>query len=195
MDLKRAAEKTILSYPDEWTHVYTDGSAEEGTRNAGWGVWMEEPNGKTKELYGACGDNSTNYDAEISAMQKALEDLSERFEDSSSFSNVVLFTDSLSALQAMESGDLHDALMEVLQSAEKLQAKYPIRLVLQWIPGHTDIPGNDKADMLAKKGAQTTQPNKPITLQTAKQKVKQAYKKSGWISGQVGRLQEKSLHI
>ena len=190
MDLKRAAEKTILSYPDEWTHVYTDGSAEEGTRNAGWGVWMEEPNGKTKELYGACGDNSTNYDAEILAMQKALEDLSERFEDSSSFSNVVLFTDSLSALQAMESGDLHDALMEVLQSAEKLQAKYPIRLVLQWIPGHTDIPGNDKADMLAKKGAQTTQPNKPITLQTAKQKVKQAYKKEWmdiWTSGPTAR--------
>ena len=123
-------------------------------------------------------------------MQKALEDLSERFEDSSSFSNVVLFTDSLSALQAMESGDLHDALMEVLQSAEKLQAKYPIRLVLQWIPGHTDIPGNDKADMLAKKGAQTTQPNKPITLQTAKQKVKQAYKKEWmdiWTSGSTAR--------
>ena len=55
MDLKRAAEKTILSYPDEWTHVYTDGSAEEGTKNAGWGVWIRAPTGKTEELFDACG--------------------------------------------------------------------------------------------------------------------------------------------
>ena len=44
--------------------------------------------------------------------------------------------------------------------------------------------------MLAKKGAQTTQPKKPITLQTAKQKVKQAYKKEwmdNWTIGSTAR--------
>ena len=151
MDLKRAAEKTVLSYPEEWTHVYTDGSAEEGTRNACWGVWIKEPDGKTKELFGACGDNSTNYDAEISAMQNALDDLQETFDENrGKATNVVLFTDSMSALQAMESGDLNDALTEVLQTVEKLQSKCQIRLTLQWIPGHTDIQGNEKTCPLRK---------------------------------------------
>merc|ERR1712112_35225 len=109
MDLKRAAEKTTVELVifEEWTHIYTDGSAEEGTRNAGWGVWIEEPDGKTKELFGACGDNSTNYDGEISAMQHALDDLQETLEENSSkATDVVLFTDSMSAFQTMESGDL-----------------------------------------------------------------------------------------
>ena len=191
MDLKRAAEKTILSYPEEWTHIYTDGSAEEGTRNAGWGVWIKEPDGKTKELFGACGDNSTNYDAEISAMQHALDDLQEKFEENrGKATDAVLFTDSMSALQAMESGDLNDALTKVLQSVEKLQSKYPIRLTLQWIPGHTGIQGNEKADMLAKKGSQTTQPQNPTTLQAVKQKIKQAYRKEwmdNWTNGSTAR--------
>ena len=29
--LHNAAQKTVLSYPETWTHVYTDGSAEEAT--------------------------------------------------------------------------------------------------------------------------------------------------------------------
>ena len=53
LTLKTAAEKTILNYPENWTHVYTDGSADEATKNAGWGVWIQKPNGVNEELYDA----------------------------------------------------------------------------------------------------------------------------------------------
>ena len=191
MELKKAAEKTTLSYPDEWIHIYTDGSAEEGTKNAGWGVWVKEPNGKTRDLFGACGDSCTNYDAEISALQHALDDQLRRFEEDPPTANsVVVFTDSLSALQAMEEGDLNDELSKVLHTAEKLRSTHQMKLVLQWIPGHTGIYGNERADILAKKGSQTTQPSKPVTLQTAKQKMNQTYKRewmNNWASGSTAR--------
>ena len=191
MELKKAAEKTTLSYPDEWTHIYTDGSAEEGTKNAGWGLWVKEPNGKTRDLFGACGDSCSNYDAEIFAMQHALDDQLRRFEENTpTATGVVVFTDSMSALQAMEEGDLNDELSKVLHTAEKLRSTYQVKLVLQWIPGHTGIYGNEKADMLAKQGSRTTQPSKPITLQTAKQKMKQTYRRewmNDWAGGSTAR--------
>ena len=65
-----------------------------------------------------------------------------------------------------------------------------MKLVLQWIPGHTGIYGNEKADILAKKGSQTPQPIKPITLQTAKQRIKQTYRREwmdNWTSGSTAR--------
>ena len=35
------------TYPkEEWTHVYTDGSAEEATRNGGGGIFLKLTNGK-----------------------------------------------------------------------------------------------------------------------------------------------------
>ena len=191
IDLKRAAEKTIMSYPDEWTHVYTDGSAEDGTKNAGWGVWIREPTGITEELFDACGANSSNYEAENVAIQKALEHLDKRFEENpSSAKNIVLFTDSMSALQNMESGDLDEETSKILDVAEKFKTTHLVGLVLQWIPGHTDIYGNEKADTLAKKGTQATQPTKPISLQSTKQIIKQAYRKKwmeDWASGSTGR--------
>ena len=35
------AKKTIVIYPEEWIHVYTDGSAFKGIMNAGFGSRVE----------------------------------------------------------------------------------------------------------------------------------------------------------
>ena len=120
-----------------------------------------------------------------------MDDLQEKFEDNPpAATSIVVFTDSLSALQAMEEGDLNEELIKVLHTAEKLSSTYQVKLVLQWIPGHTGIYGNEKADILAKKGSQTLQPSKPITLQTAKQRLKQTYRRewmNNWASGSTAR--------
>jgi len=37
------------------------------------------------------------------------------------------------------------------------------RVAIQWIPAHCGIPGNEKADKMAKKGAQSEQPNTSVS--------------------------------
>ena len=165
MILKNAAQETVLSYPETWTHVYTDGSAEEATKNAGWGVWILKPDGNTVEMFDACGADSSNYEAEVSALSNALDHLQKEFDENPiKATSVVVFTDSLSALEAMEGGDQDESLIQVAQKAERLRTTHSMDLKLQWIPGHIGIHGNEKADKLAKQGSQLPQPSTPITL-------------------------------
>ena len=189
--LKNAAQETVLSYPETWTHVYTDGSAEEATKNAGWGVWILKPDGNTVEMFDACGADSSNYEAEVSALSNALDHLQKEFDENPiKATSVVVFTDSLSALEAMEGGDQDESLIQVSQKAERLRTTHSMDLKLQWIPGHIGIHGNEKADKLAKQGSQLPQPSTPITLKTAKQNIKKTYRTewmNNWSSGSTAR--------
>ena len=72
--------------------------------------------------------------------------------------DIVIFSDSKSALQALEDY-LHSDTKEIVQLTEtidKIQSNYNIKINLHWIPGHTEIPGNERAGKLAKLGADTT---------------------------------------
>ena len=61
----------------------------------------------------------------------------------------VLYTDSLSAIQALQT--LHRHSHHLLYSiAELLSALPPLYVILEWVPGHMGIPGNTKADSSAK---------------------------------------------
>ena len=54
--LMLTAQKTIDSYPEEWIHIYTDGSAFKGIMNAGYGSRINFP----EELCDACGAYNSN---------------------------------------------------------------------------------------------------------------------------------------
>ena len=58
---------------------------------------------------------------------------------------------------------------------------FNVQIVLQWIPGHTDIKGNDRADTLAKKGSTAQQYARPVTQQTVKQIIK-VNKREDWLN-------------
>ena len=61
---------------------------------------------------------------------------------------------------------------------------------MQWIPGHSNIPGNDRADYLAKQGSKQQQPNTAASLQTAKQIIRTNTKEewmNRWAMGTTGR--------
>ena len=89
---------------------------------------------------------STNYKAEAEALKTAAAHTEASTHASP---NVVLLTDALSVLQALQSNrdtELND-LSTALASLCRRHA-----VTLQWIPSHCNLPGNEAADSLAKEG-------------------------------------------
>ena len=56
----------------DWTHIYTDGSAEEAVRNGGSDVFVRTSTGQTARYSNATGRKSSNFKAETSAHQNAV---------------------------------------------------------------------------------------------------------------------------
>ena len=184
-DLQSEAERKALTldyishtYPaQEWTHVYTDGSAEEATRNGGGGIVICQKNGTSVKKSIATGKFSTNYKAEAEALKEAACLLwnSLLFTEDAIHRKIVIFSDALSVLQALknpknqEMSDLATALNMLHLSTEKT--------VVQWIPSHCNIHGNEEADRLAKDGGKIPQENHQVTYGEAKTIVKEKQKR------------------
>ena len=135
------------NYPKEsWTHGYTDGSAENAVRNGGAGVYIQYAGGKEDKISLATGLYSTNFKSEAEALKTAAAHIEASTHASL---KVVLLTDALSVLQALQSNrdteinDLSTALVSLCRRHE---------VTLQWIPSHCNLPGNEAADSLAKEG-------------------------------------------
>ena len=91
---------------------------------------------------------------------------------------VVIFSDALSVLQALpdpKNKDLDDLATEL----EALQRSTETT-ILQWIPSHCNIPGNEKADKLAKEGGKKEQQDQSITYTDAKTIIKEKQKRK-WL--------------
>ena len=189
--LMLASHKTIDSYSSDWIHVYTDGSAFKGTTKAGYGIFIQYPDGSSNELFEACGEKCTNYEAEMMAIETAIYHLSTIFQACPSKArNIVIFSDSQSVLQALESDPHSQDLTQIVLGTHHLKTSFGISLVMQWIPGHSQTPGNDRADTLAKRGSRQEQPNIPISFHTAKQIIKTNSKQDWmdrWAQGKTGR--------
>ena len=147
----------------DWVHVYTDGSADDAVRNGGAGIFIRYPNDQEDRHQLPTGAHSTNYKAEVEAIKKAAEVLVDN-----TFTKVVILTDALSVLQALEAedknlNDLSTSLTLLCQEAT---------VVLQWIPSHCGIHGNEEADTLAKAGTLEEQPDDFTTCKEQKRKIK-----------------------
>ena len=196
IDLMVTAQRTIDTYPeDTWIHVYTDGSAKNGTTNAGYGARIQHPDDSLTELHSPCGSLCSNYDAEALAIQMSICHLTSVFSHSTTkVRDTVIFSDSKSVLQALDSDSVTSSTIESLYlTISAFLSTYPINLTLQWIPGHVNIPGNERADTLAKRGASMEQPTKPVPYSTAKSIIQQTSRAKWmkeWTEGKTGR----SLH-
>ena len=181
--LMLTASATINDYPDEWIQIYTDGSATKGTSNAGYGSRVEFPDGSCNEIFNSCGTHCSNFDAESEAILKSLDLILSLFDDNlKDKRNIVIFTDAKSVLQSLEGENASDTrLKNISNTIHKLISSHKVDVILQWIPGHVGLPGNERADKLAKMGAQCPQTNQITSMRTAKQIINENMKKA-WMT-------------
>ena len=78
--LRASALETVNSYPKDWIHIYTDGSAFKATTNAGLGVLIQYPDGEKTEIAKPCGSFCSNNDAEKLAIHQTLLQINNSFE-------------------------------------------------------------------------------------------------------------------
>ena len=120
-----------------------------------------------------CGRICTSYRAELAALRKALDMIA----DNSSLTapcSIWIFTDSESAVERLQQGpgaQVESLAQEVWKLISSISIKH--RVILQWIPGHKDLEGNEAADVNAKEGSKMDQHNIVINFQTIKAAIKQ----------------------
>ena len=191
--LKLNSLETIDSYPTTSIHAYTDGSAFKGTTFAGFGVYLKFPEENHFEFNDACGAFCSNFEAEISAIKAAVEITHQSFElNERPPSNIVIFTDSKSTLQALAetTSNSDQNIISLAKTIDNFLTSYDVKLTLQWIPGHSGIQGNETADRLAKLGTQKEHPDKPCSILTTNQILKNNFKEewlNRWSVGTTGR--------
>ena len=135
---------------------------------------MHLPDGDKREVYNSSGSFCSNFIAEQQAITNTANHINYLFDTKPHLlTDLVIFTDNLSTLYKLKSGtDVNKDLTQLIWSLHHLISRHNIRMVLQWIPAHTGIPGNERADALAKKGASLPQPDIPTDYTTCCQIIK-----------------------
>jgi ribonuclease HI len=143
-----------------------------------------------------CGKYSSNFETELKAIKETLLEISKVISlDPELKENIVIFTDSLSSLQAMENWNYASTseVTQVLNITQKIKYENEIDIIFQWIPGHTNLPGNETADSLAKEACSKNQPDLETSLHSAKTLIKEFGQKrwvDEWAQGKTGRFMQ-----
>jgi len=142
------AASRLAALPEGTGVAYTDGGCRGNPGPAGSGVRLELADGRVAEASRSLG-RGTNNIAELTAIDIALELLDEA--DVPVDAPVVLFSDSSYARGVLTQGWKAKKNVELIQG---LRARLKGRpgVDLQWVAGHSGIPGNERADALATAG-------------------------------------------
>ena len=85
----------------------------------------------------------------------------------------IIFSDSLSSLQALQGNDIENPfLMRLIDEYEVLNVEYRKTVILCWIPSHIGIPGNEAADRAAKAALELPVTEMPIHYADFKTRIK-----------------------
>ncbi|GFW60726.1 uncharacterized protein LOC103524116 [Trichonephila clavipes] len=155
--------------PEEWLHIYTDGSLLDFAQGAGIGVFSH-----LFSFYLHAGPLTTHFDGEVEAIHIALQQLAVRLPP---IERAVILSDSTSALQALSNYNENNCLR--VQSCRELLGKIKGKIVFQWVPSHCGLWGNERTDFLAKKETGILQNfRRDLTLHSAKLEIKRIFRES-----------------
>ena len=144
--------------------IYSDGSATAGCSNGGAAAIVTRGVAESpvvlQELIAKGAAFTSSYEEELNAASMAVEWIADQ--DIDQFCLIVLATDSQSLCAAMSGTS--DQLEPLLAGLGKLSCK----LVIQWIPGHSDVMGNELADEAAKKAAKLHGPGRDISYESSR---------------------------
>ena len=158
--------------PTTWARAYTDGSAEEAVKNGGGGLFIKFPDGRSISKSVATGTHSTNFRAEACALLHAAETLNK--EDSLPTSTVFL-TDCKSVLQSLQTPGGDQTVRAIREELDLLKQRTGV--VLQWIPSHVGVRGNEEADRLSKIGSRQEQSAHPMSYREVRCILKNSFRK------------------
>ncbi len=127
--------------PGAWI-AYTDGACSGNPGPAGSGVVLVSPKGKTFEGFEYLGE-ATNNVAELTAILRAVEWLP------APASGIVVHTDSQYAIGVLQKGWRAKVNQELVARTKRAVETRGARLV--YVPGHSGVPLNERADELARR--------------------------------------------
>ena len=149
--------------PEE-VQVYSDGSALHGKVGAAAILFRQGSPPCTMHLYLGPEEEHTVHEAELVGILLALQLISTEKHRSTSFA---IGVDNQAAIQAFDSGlrsPGHHLAREAIRVANQIQkrrSKAKYSLTIRWVVGHEGIPGNEAADIEAKKAARGLSSDKP----------------------------------
>ena len=131
--------------------IYIDGSG----RNGNIGAAIYSPTiDVTKGEYIGTEETHNVYAAELTAIQMAIILFEEKIEE---YTKIHIFTDNQSAIQAVDSPKRQSGqyiVKEILDTIDRIREIKPSSAIhIEWVPGHTNIMGNERADQAAKAAA------------------------------------------
>jgi ribonuclease HI len=162
--------------------TYTDGSQLTGHTGAGYYIPHGLPQGVQAII--PMGTTSEVFDAELKAISKCLTSCCKYILQHCLWHRMInLFIDNQSAIihdSKSDGGPSQETALDILHTIRDL-LNYTISVTLHWVPGHTDIAGNEEADHLTKMA--TSLPpliNIPISLSWLRRQVNEQHT-ADWI--------------
>ncbi len=143
------AHSRIAALPPETVLAFTDGACNGNPGPAGAGLVLKLPGKPVIERHRSLG-MATNNVGELTGILMALENLDEQAVPTDA--KVVVFTDSDYARGVLTLNWKPKANQELIAKIKLLMRRRP-SLEVQWLAGHTGIAENERADALARKGA------------------------------------------